>query len=150
MIKVIHLMILFTLTYYSCNTKNNLSALQKWKNEIIQTEEEFALMAQQQGIEEAFLTYAADDVVLMRDNNLIIGKESLKAYFNEKNENSRKINLNWDPDFVDVSASGELGYTYGKYIYTITDSLGIVSTDTGIFHTVWKRQCNGEWRFVWD
>ena len=65
----------------------------------------------------------------------------------EKDEN---VQLTWKADFVDVSASGDLGYTYGEYTYTYKDEAGNTLSEKGIFHTVWKRQKNGDWRFVWD
>ena len=58
--------------------------------------------------------------------------------------------LIWKPDFVDVSASGDLAYTYGAYTYSYKDSTGAIVEQGGIFHTVWKRQADGGWRFVWD
>jgi len=58
--------------------------------------------------------------------------------------------LEWAPDFVDVSSSGDLAYTYGKFTFSFKDSLGNKVENKGIFHTVWKRQSNGEWKFVWD
>ncbi len=30
------------------------------------------------------------------------------------------------------------------------DSIGNDIDNKGVFHTVWKRQADGEWRFVWD
>ncbi len=114
------------------------------------TENEFAEMAEKEGIPKAFLTFAAEDVVVLRNNRLIIGKEALKeSYCNRKTE-WENVSLTWKPDFVDVSASGDLGYTYGKYAYTTTDSAGNTKVTEGIFHTVWKRQSNGKWWFVWD
>ena len=105
-------------------------------------------MAQEEGISKAFLAYAADDAVLLRDNRLIIGKDSLRANF--KNGKTDGGNLKWKPDFVDVALSGDLGYTYGKYTYTTVDSTGNKQVAKGIFHTVWKRQTDGSWKFVWD
>ena len=61
-----------------------------------------------------------------------------------------KAKLEWIPDFVDVSASGDLGYTYGKYTITTIDSIGQTIKRGGIFQTIWKRQPDGRWRFVWD
>jgi ketosteroid isomerase-like protein len=107
-------------------------------------------MAQVKDISEAFLYYAADDAVLMRDNSLIIGIESIKENFKNGKTGSEKVRLTWKPDFVDVASSGDLGYTYGKYVYTTTDSIGNTSEIKGVFHTVWKRQADGKWRFVWD
>ena len=136
--------------FFSCNTNMEENNIEKWKSEIIETEQEFVEMVQKDGIPKAFLNYAADDAVLMRNNSLIIGKEALReSYKNRKQENG-KVNLTWEPDFVDVALSGDLGYTYGKYVYTTTDSIGQTKKAEGIFHTVWKRQPDGKWRFVWD
>jgi len=134
----------------SCNKTRPDGDIEKWKQEIVNTEKEFAEMAKERGIPEAFLTYAANEAVLMRNNVLIIGKEAMKKSFGIQAPTSGNVSLYWEPDFVDVSTSGDLGYTYGKYQYSVTDSLGNLALDSGIFHTVWKRQLNGDWRFVWD
>lgn len=120
-----------------------------WKKEIIDTEQAFAAMAKMDGVPKAFITFAADDAVLLRNNVLIRGKEAIKISY-DKRFSSENTSLTWAPDFVDVSSSGDLGYTYGKYVYTSTDSLGNSTSSEGIFHTVWKRQSDGTWKFVWD
>ena len=102
-------------------------------------------MVKENGIHDAFLYYAAEDAVLKR-RDFIIGKEAIDKHL----EKSISKDLSWSPDFVDVSSSGDLGYTYGKYVYKYTDSIGNTLEDKGIFHTVWKRQTNGSWKFVWD
>jgi ketosteroid isomerase-like protein len=136
--------LLFLLT--ACTQKEE--SIEKWKKEIAETEKAFTLMAQSDGIAEAFLSFAAEDAVLMRNNTLIRGKEEIKALL--QSEESENVSLVWEPDFVDVSASGDLGYTYGKFTYTLTDSLGTENVMEGVFHTVWKRQADGTWKFVWD
>lgn len=144
--------VLCVLTFWSCDSgkeKNDVSQ-QKWKDEINTTEKEFARMAIDEGIPAAFLEYAADDAVLLRNNNLIIGREALRESYSGQKAGGTKVSLSWSPDFVDVSLSGDLGYTYGKYTYTATDSVGHTNVVEGIFHTVWKRQPDGKWRFVWD
>jgi len=148
--KIFQSAFLLTIIFVSCNTNNGERNIENWKKEIVETEREFAEMAKKRGIPEAFLTYAADEAVLMRNNVLIIGKEAMKKSFGTQAPTSGNVSLYWEPDFVDVSASGDLGYTYGRYEYSMTDSIGNVQLDSGIFHTVWKRQSNGDWRFVWD
>lgn len=123
--------------------------IEAWKKEIADTEQAFATMAKKDGIPKAFITFAADDAVLLRNNELIKGKEAIKVSY-EIRFPSANASLTWAPDFVDVSSSGDLGYTYGKYVYTSTDSLGNSTSSEGIFHTVWKRQSDGAWKFVWD
>lgn len=130
----------------ACNSREDSS--EKWKKEIVETEKAFAALAQNEGITEAFLTYAADDAVLMRNNALVKGKEDIKALLQA--EASENVSLVWQPDFVDVSSSGDLAYTYGKFTYTLSDSLGNENVMEGVFHTVWKRQDDGTWKFVWD
>jgi ketosteroid isomerase-like protein len=133
---------------HSC-AQDKTKEIERWKQEIIETEHAFAEMAKKEGIPNAFLTFAADEVAVLRGKNLIRGKSALKASY-ENNSSSGKATLVWSPDFVDVSSSGDLGYTYGKYTYTSTDSSGNVISNEGVFHTVWKRQPDGKWKFVWD
>lgn len=141
-------MLLLVLFYSSCS-RDNHNEIEKWKKEIVDTEHAFAEMAKTEGIPKAFITFAADDAVLLRNNNLIKGKDELKTSY-EKGFPTGDVSLTWSPDFVDVSSAGDLGYTYGKYTYTFTDSLGNQQSNEGIFHTVWKRQRDDTWKFVWD
>ena len=150
MIKLLQIVILVCLSFYSCNMEPDKKAIEKWKQEIIKTEQNFAQMAQKEGISKAFLAYASEDAVLMRNNSLIIGMESIRESFNSQKAELGSVSLTWKPDYVDVASSGDLGYTYGKYVYTVLDSVGIEKAETGIFHTVWKRQPDGKWKFVWD
>jgi len=148
--KIIRLVLPISLLLFSCNSFVEEASIEKWKSEIVETEQEFAEMALKEGIPKAFLAYAADDVVVKRNNSLIIGIDSLRESYKNQKSNSEKVSLTWKPDFVDVASSGDLGYTYGKYVYTTTDSIGDTKVNKGVFHTVWKKQANGKWKFVWD
>lgn len=131
---------------FSCKQNNDEADKEKWKQEIIDTEKKFAKLLKEKGMHDAFIAFADDEAVLMRNNNLIIGKDAIDKRY--RNLNSK--NLEWKPDFVEVSNSGDFAYTYGKYNFKYKDSLGNDQIDTGIFHTVWKRQDDGSWKFVWD
>jgi ketosteroid isomerase-like protein len=148
--KLLQFILPVSLLFNSCATNTNNNSIEKWKSEIVNTELAFCKMAEHEGVPKAFLTYAAQDVVMKRNNILIKGKQALEEYYKKNKTGSRNISLLWRPDFVDVSSSGDLGYTYGSYTYTSTDSLGISNIDEGVFHTVWKRQADGTWKFVWD
>lgn len=77
-----------------------------------------------------------------------MGKDSILKYY--KSRNAGEAQLQWSPNFIDVAESGDLGYTYGTYTFTYRDTSGVIRESRGIFHTVWKRQPDGSWRFVWD
>jgi len=117
-------------------------------NEIIASEKAFCKLAEKEGLKQAFLTYADPTAALNRNDSIIKGKLEIGKYFD--NQSLLDVKLIWEPDFVDVSKSGDLGYTYGKYTFEAKDSSGQDIKSNGIFHTVWKKQEDGKWLFVWD
>ena len=132
----------------SCKENEEPKAIENIKAEIYQVEKNFTEMAQNEGIALAFVSFAADDAVLNRNDSIISGKEDIRKYFSQ--HSSGDAQLVWAPDFVDVSRSGDMAYTFGKYTYTSLDSAGNSNSSSGVFHTVWKRQKDGSWKFVWD
>jgi len=138
------LMLLLALTgLWSCNPDR-----EKSKQEVIRTELDFAKMASEKGVAEAFSYYVADSGVVNAGEQLFQGKDEVRQHYLDWKY--KDVKLTWTPDFVDVSASGDLAYTYGKYTFSHRDSTGTLVESRGIFHTVWKRQADGSWRFVWD
>ena len=109
---------------------SEIAPTEKYKEEIRQTEQAFAKMAKETGIKEAFLAFAADSAVLNRNDKILKGRAAFIKYFS--NPIWENVTLSWQAEFVDVSKSGDL------------------SQSSGIFHTVWKRQQDGNWKFVWD
>ena len=144
--KSITILTILIILILSCDSKHSEDIKEQWKQEIRETEASFATMLNEKGLHEAFVAYASEDATIMRENKLIIGKKAIDEHY--KNVNTKT--LTWSPDFVDVSLAGDLGYTYGTYHYTYKDSLGVDQVDSGIFHTVWKRQVDGSWKYVWD
>jgi ketosteroid isomerase-like protein len=122
--------------------------MERFKKEILDTEKAFAQLVKEEGLKAGFLAYAADEAVLSRGGQLIKGKKAIEAYFDR--QTLKDVRLEWAPDFVSVSASGDLGYTYGRFTLQAMDQAGQEIKSEGIFHTVWKREPNGEWRYVWD
>ena len=128
--------------------ENKTQSIEIYKSEILEAELAFAELAKNEGLKTAFLTYADENAVLSRNNSVIKGKAKIKEYFD--NQTLLDIKLAWKPDFIDVSESGDLAYTYGKYNFEAKDTSGQLIQSEGIFHTVWKKQADGKWLFVWD
>lgn len=143
-----HLFLLVALVFSCGDNKSNGNNddIKGWTAEIVKTETDFCNLAKSEGVNVAFLEYVADDGVLLRNDKLIKGKDSIKEFM----KNSTSKGLSWKPDFVDVSKSGDMAYTYGKYKFEYKDSVGDTKYSEGIFHTVWKRQSDNTWKFVWD
>jgi len=125
--------------------KPDIDSLQK---EIADAEKNFCHLAADSGIAYAFEYYAADDAVLLRGDNLIKGKKAIIKSL--RRQASPEGILIWEPDFIDVSRSGDMAYTYGKFNYTTVSPAGDTIISNGIFHTIWKKQADGSWKYVWD
>lgn len=118
--------------------------------EITQAEKDFAVMAAEKGIAEAFWYFADSNAVIKRGENdsLIHGREGIRNFYSA--DYFKTATVSWAPDFVSASANGDMGYTYGKFQWQSKDSTGRSTEVTGIFHTVWKKQADGSWKYVWD
>ncbi|MDI9256606.1 YybH family protein [Flavobacterium sedimenticola] len=142
---------LLTIAFLGCTKKEAVTQLdlEPVKKEVLKAEEDFKVMAQTKGIPEAFYTFADSNAVIKRENDtLIIGKENIKLYYSDQKYQSAKVT--WTPDFVDVSQDGSMGYTYGTYVWSIKDYQGKEREFKGVFHTVWKKQSDGSWKYTWD
>lgn len=136
------------LLFYSCQT-DSASRREKASGEIAQAEKDFEKMAAEKGIAEAFWYYADSNAVIKRGNDsLILGKENIKKFYSA--EFYKTASVKWSPDFIDVAENGDMGYTFGKYIWQSKDSSGKTNEFKGVFHTVWKRQKDGTWKYTWD
>jgi ketosteroid isomerase-like protein len=113
------------------------------KEQLIKTDKAFSEKSVKEGIPAAFIAYADDDVILMRDGQFpITGKKDLEEYYSKmKSSNAR---LEWSPVKAEVSESGELGYTFGNWIYTSKDTV------YGNYVTIWKKQKDGGWKYILD
>ena len=133
------------ITFTSCQTNPDPETLKK---EVYTTEKDFEKMASEKGIAEAFYFFADDNAVLNRNDSIISGKENIKNYYSAKDLSN--VKLNWTPDFIEVSTDGSLAYTYGKYLWRVQNPDGTFKEHRGIFHSVWKKQPYGSWRYVCD
>ena len=138
------LIIIISVSIISCNPdRSNLIA------QIRDTETRFEAMAGEKGMAEAFSFFADTGATIKRQNDsLIHGKEGIRKFYSA--DFYKTASVKWAPDYVDVSSDGTMGYTYGKYVWTSKDTSGKPIEYRGIFHTVWKKQKDGEWRYVWD
>jgi ketosteroid isomerase-like protein len=132
----------------SCSSpKEDLRA--KAKQEIEEAEKAFEKMAAEKGIAEAFWFYADSNATIKRANDtLITGKGNIRNFYSTNFYKTASVK--WSPDFTDASDDGKMGYTYGKYLWQSKDSSGNLSEFKGVFHTVWKKQEDGNWKYVWD
>jgi ketosteroid isomerase-like protein len=112
--------------------------------QLLKTDQDFSQMAMEKGMKAAFLFYADNDVIKMREGNIpLFGIKELQQSLEKVPDGL--VHLQWVP--VKAEASGNLGYTFGKWEMRIT---GKDTIEYGTYVTIWKRQENGNWKYVLD
>lgn len=105
---------------------------------------EFSEYSKKNGFRKAFLEYIDEEGALLRDNHLPF--KGAKAIELITSWNDSSVVLSWEPKGADISASGDLGYTYGTYeMQGAADQV-----EKGTYVTIWKKKEDGTWKFVLD
>lgn len=134
--------------FLSCRGGEDIPELRKG---LLETDRAFSEYSLEQGSEEAFYRFMDDEgIVLPRRGIPIRGKESYRKLFDGLPDSGRSSRLQWEPEIAEVSRSGDMGYTFGRYTQTVTDALGSVDMTSGYYVTIWKRQADGSWKFIFD
>lgn len=114
--------------------------------QMVETERSFSRMSEEKGTREAFAAFIADDGILFRPR-AVIGKKWMQEHPLPPS-NTRPL-LTWQPIYAFMSHSGDLGYTTGPWQYK-NDIKNAKPSAFGNFMTIWKKQPDGQWRFVLD
>ena len=113
-----------------------------------QLEEEFMKAAAERG-SAGYMSYYADDAVEVPNGRAIIaGKINIAktmGFLDDKNNH-----LSWTPVGADISASGDLGYTYGTFEFRSIGKDGKTTVEHGKYTSIWKKQKDGSWKVVLD
>jgi len=115
--------------------------------QLLETDIEFSETSSVRGAAEAFKLYLTEDALQLPNNaEPIFGRD--KIYQNMLA--GPKVTLTWQPQRAEVSASGDMGYTWGNYQTKWKDEDGQAQTGQGKYLNVWKRQADGTWKVVVD
>ena len=100
---------------------------------------------------EKSVSYYADDAVLMTPGmDAVQGKPAISAAMQTMAKDPA-FSLRFQTSKADVAKSGELGYTWGTYQLTATDSsTHKVINDHGSYVTTYRKQADGSWKAVAD
>lgn len=113
-----------------------------------QVDIQFSNLSKEEGVKEAFLAFTAENGVLLRPFMMpVVGYDEVKKFMEEGDSN---FQLTWEPVYADVSTSGDMGYTFGLYTAVFKDSKGVEQTNRGTYVSIWKKDKEGNWKFVLD
>ncbi|MGA2745290.1 MAG: nuclear transport factor 2 family protein [Candidatus Sulfotelmatobacter sp.] len=113
-----------------------------------QLEGEFMKAAIERGSQGYMSYYADDSVEVPNGGPLIQGKVEIAKGMGFLDDRSNQ--LLWTPVGADISASGDLGYTYGTFEFHSKNKEGKPVVDYGKYTSIWKLQKDGSWKVVLD
>ena len=137
--KILVIIILIT----SCTSVEKKDFSQEAEKAIAEVDIAMSDLAVKEGFYKALLQYAEDSVIIPREGKMpLIGIQDADIAWPDK-ETLKEIS--WKPFRVQASKSGDMGYTFGFWIYKGSDT-----TTYGNYCTIWRKQNNGSWKFVFD
>jgi ketosteroid isomerase-like protein len=130
--------------------QNKTADVETIKETLIKTDRDFSQMSVDKGMREAFDAYMdANAIVYQQNSDPISGRADILDLYPETG--NQQGTLSWNPFFADAGSGDDLGYTLGRWSYTGTDSTGQeVELDYGYYVTIWKKQADGSWKYVFD
>ena len=119
--------------------------------QLIDTDKAFSALCMDKGMQEAFVQYAADDVIKLRPGERpVMNKKELEQMF-AAHASDGVLKFSWTPLKADIAASGDLGYTFGNWQILIPgDGVTKDTTIYGNYVSIWKKQADGSWKYVLD
>ena len=134
------LLLLFATTSVATKQKSP-----KGSDLLFQLEANFAADVAKHG-HDAFLTHFAENGVEVVDGGGFDTKDAMR----KQPPWPEGTTLTWTPLKAEMSASGDLGYTYGNYVYTAKNKEGKLVANYGKYTSIWKKQKDGQWKVVVD
>ncbi|HCV44132.1 MAG TPA: hypothetical protein DGH68_11660 [Bacteroidetes bacterium] len=111
---------------------------------LVKLESEFGKACKSEGTAQAYLGRTDSYTRLHREKLLpVVGVDAIKRYL----ANELRV-ASWSPMGGDVSAAGDIGYSYGSY--ELAPSHNSDPDEKGYYLHVWKCNKRGEWKLVVD
>ncbi|KAB2877988.1 nuclear transport factor 2 family protein [bacterium] len=109
---------------------------------MIEAERAFARMAVTHGVRDAFVENLSDDAIIFRP-----GPVKGRPVWQERKPLA--LMIRWEPEYVDIAASGDFGYSTGPAEYLSVKPLA-PAIGYGYFISIWTKQADGKWKVALD
>lgn len=117
------------------------------ESELIAADRRFAASVERSGLA-AWITAFAPSGRMIAEGQSYVGPEGIRRVMLPVFADTT-FSITWDPNYAEVAASGDLGYTVGRYEQTSRVE-GETQVNSGTYLTVWRRQEDGSWKVKAD
>jgi len=135
----------FMLFFYLLMTACTIPNPQADSQVLVEIDRAFSNMCETKGMTAAFLHYADAEVIKLQEKRFPLwGIEEMKAAFAKIDDTN--FTITWEPLKAEIAGSGDLGYTVGNWKLVTAEG----KIKYGNYVSIWKKQSNGEWKYVLD
>lgn len=106
---------------------------------VVAAERAFAADAPELGLTASFNKWSVPDAIMIAGGQVQTVRDVFPP---DVPRPDNEVRLEWWPNFAGISMSGDLGFTTG--------GVAVNGQRTGHYFTVWKRQPDGAWKWIYD
>jgi ketosteroid isomerase-like protein len=107
----------------------------------------FAKVTKERGVD-GWVEYFADSGVQVTPGRNVVGRAAIRELMAAELGDTTHL-LSWRPTSAEVSRSGDLGYTIGRWEWGARLGSGAPAR-RGTYVTIWRKQGDGTWKVVLD
>lgn len=138
---VLTLLLFFLTSFLILGEKKNIE-----EKRLLEIDRSFAKTSTKKGIDKAYLELLKEDVIILpMDGYPIEGIKNFKEVCLALQIEIKMVKIDWTPEKVFISESGDLGYTIGKYRSKQKVSGKPIE---GFYASVWKKNKNNQWKLA--
>lgn len=117
-------------------------------DDLLAADRAFSAMSASAGAKAAWGAFLTEDAMTMETGSQpTIGLANILTGFDAFPANASII---WEPQRAEVAVSGELGWSWGRYIITAPGEDGAPVSSHGKYLNIWKKQPDGTWKVTID
>ena len=117
---------------------------------LLQADRDFGALSETEGYIEAYYRFSAEEVLLLPPGTEPrSGREDI---YRDDSLEGLLGNLAWEPEDGSVALSGDLGWTWGRWVFTVVDHHGNSQQSYGKYVFLW-RKTDGQWKMtvnIWN
>jgi len=115
------------------------------EEQLLEADRAFSDASLEEGPAAAFADFLDPNAVgLPNDGPPIVGRDRIAQFLSEDPD----MTVEWKPETAQLSAAGDLGYTWGRVTATVPVANGESLTVHGKYMAVWRREPSGRWRVI--
>ncbi len=135
----------------NCKKTNSVALLNNdsLKTVLIDQDKKFCDLSLKSGFNRARMENVAESAIESGEGSMPLEGKKAIGDFNATHPDS-SFTLQWQPFKAEIAASGDLGYTFGGWTLKTKTKAGHDTALFGNYITIWKKQVDGSWKYVYD